>query len=259
MPTEPEHIRVAGVIPAVIWRGAGRGARPAIISVHGLGGRKEDVDLEIVERLTSRGITLVTVDAYLHGEHIPPGQKRPESYAFATLLAALVQTVQDLSTLVAHLQQDQAIDGQRFGLRGGSMGGYIALAAVGQNLPVRAVLSICGAADYPNTFGPHLRGENPALSPTEVAQARERWEEVRPLDPLLRVARFPPRSILMIHGACDPLVPIAGHRALYDALVPYYAERPEDCLFITHAGEHATPLSLERFGWDWLIGRLVKR
>jgi fermentation-respiration switch protein FrsA (DUF1100 family) len=137
------------------------------------------------------------------------------------------------------------------------MGGYIALSAVGLDLPVRAVVSICGTADYPNTFGPHLRGDNPELSATEVAEARRNWKQVQPVDPLPHASRFPPRPILMIHGARDPLVPIAGHRALYDALVPYYSERPEDCLFITHAGEHATPRPLEVFGWEWLVGQLL--
>ncbi|MBV9282591.1 MAG: prolyl oligopeptidase family serine peptidase, partial [Chloroflexi bacterium] len=220
MATEPDHIRVADEIPTLIWRGVGRGTHSAIISLHGLGGHKEDVDPDAVERVTGRGITVVTMDAFLHGDHIPPEQTAPESYNFALLMATLGHTVKDLFTLVTHLRRDGAIDGERIGLRGGSMGGYIALSAVGQGLPVRAVLSICGAADYPDTFGRHLRGENPALSAADVARARERWEEVRLLDPLLHVARFPPRAVLMIHGARDPWVPIAGHRALYDALVP---------------------------------------
>jgi uncharacterized protein len=259
MSIEPEHIQVADEMPALIWRGAGTGARPAIISLHGLGGRKEDIDPDIVQSVMSRGITLVTFDAYLHGEHVPAGQQAPESYTFATLLTALGHTVKDLFALVARLQRDEAIDGERIGLRGGSMGGYIALAAVGQDLPVHIVLSVCGAADYPNTFGNDPHGENSARSSVEVAQTREAWEEVRPLDPLLHVARFPPRPVLMIHGARDPLVPIAGHRALFDALVPHYSERPEDCLFITHAGDHATPLSLERSGWEWLTEQLLRR
>ncbi|GAC1642251.1 MAG: hypothetical protein NVS4B2_31850 [Chloroflexota bacterium] len=212
--------------------------------------------MDTVELVTSCGITLVTMDAYLHGDHIPPTQKSPESYTFATLLAALGHTVKDLSALVAYLVRDEAIDGERIGLRGGSMGGYVALSAVGQDVPVRAVLSICGAADYPNTFGKQVRGENLALSSTAVVQVQETWDGVLSLDPLLHVAQFPPRPVLMIHGARDSWVPIDGHRALFDALVPHYSERPEDCLFITHAGDHATPLSLERFGWDWLIGQL---
>ncbi|PZS10176.1 MAG: hypothetical protein DLM70_00775 [Chloroflexi bacterium] len=257
MPTEPEYIRLEDELPALIWRGAGKGARPAIISLHGLGGHKEDIGLDTIERVTSCGITLVTVDAYLHGEHVPPTQKAPESYTVTTLLAALGHTVKDLPALVAHLRRDEAIVGELIGLRGGSMGGYIALSAVAQDLPVSAVLSICGAADYPNTFGSQVRGENQALSSIEAAQVRESWEELLSLDPLLHAAQFRSRPVLMIHGARDSWVPMAGHRALFDALVPQYSERPEDCLFITHAGDHATPLSLERFGWDWLIGQLL--
>lgn len=258
MPTGPEDIRVADGVPALVWRGAGTGKRPAIISLHGLGGHKEDVGPDIVERVTARGVTLVTIDAYLHGKHLPPNQEAPENYTFTTLLASLGHTVNDLFSLVARLQSDTTIEAKLIGLRGGSMGGFIALSAVGQSLPVCAVLSICGAADYPNTFADPLRNESHVLSSTAVGLMRKTWQETRPLDPLLHLERFPPRPVLLIHGARDTLVPIAGDRALFDGLVPRYSKRPEDCLFITHAGEHATPRSLEGFDWDWLIGQLSR-
>jgi fermentation-respiration switch protein FrsA (DUF1100 family) len=81
-------------------------------------------------------------------------------------------------------------------------------------------------------------------------------KDAAPADPILHVERFPPKPVLFIHGLYDDAVPIAGHRRLYEALAPYYRERPEDCLFLTHAGQHPTPLSLETLGWTWLVDRI---
>lgn len=244
----PEHRLIAGTIPALIWRGAGAGSRPAIISLHGGGGRKEDVAPDAVARMMLQGITVVTLDAHLHGERMQPGIDFLEPGVLTGLLFVDVveQTARDVLTVVEELGRDSTIDRARIGLRGGSMGGYIALTAVGLGAPARGVLSICGAADFAVVFAHRLEGVDPAT-----------LERVVALDPLNHVRRFPPRSVLMIHGVRDPVVPIAGQRALYDALVPLYAERPQDLLFLTHAGEHETSAEIETFGWDWLASRLV--
>lgn len=76
------------------------------------------------------------------------------------------------------------------------------------------------------------------------------------LDPLPRASAFQVDALLMIHGEHDDMVPLDGHRRLYDALTPQYADRPEDALFLTHARGHATPEQLELFAWDWLIDRV---
>lgn len=251
----PEQLRVAGNIPALIWRAAGKSPQPAIISIHGGGGHKGDVEPWMVEYVTSRGVTLVTVDAHLHGDRAPAGFDitAPEHFRELLFLEVIERTAQDLFAVVQHLKADSSIDGSRIGLRGGSMGGYIVLSAVGAGVLSRAVLSVCGAADYANTFKHRLEGED-----LDAKRKQEIEERVRQIDPLFQLERFPPRPVLLIHGARDPLVPLTGHRALYDALVPLYTERPEDCLFLTHAGEHPTPRSIEEFGWRWLVNQLFR-
>jgi hypothetical protein len=104
-----------------------------------------------------------------------------ESGIFVELFA---HTANDVVAVVAQLKEDETLG--NIGLRGGSVGGFIVLAAIGL-------------------------GE---------------------------------------------VVPIAGHCHLFDALAPSYRERPKDCLFVTHAGKHPTPTSLEHFGWTWLIEQI---
>jgi fermentation-respiration switch protein FrsA (DUF1100 family) len=137
------------------------------------------------------------------------------------------------------------------------MGGYIVLAATGMGVPAGATLSVCGAADYATTFRHRLRRQGLAEDRVEVelSGVSARIPEV---DPIYRVEAFPPRPIMMIHGAHDPLVPIAAHRSLYDRHTPLYRDHPERCLFLTHAGAHETPAELEEMGWQWLVAQVTR-
>jgi fermentation-respiration switch protein FrsA (DUF1100 family) len=251
---------MADHVPALIWRGGGSDARPAIITIHGGGGSKRDIEARTVELVTSRGVTLVSIDVYLHGEHVPPDFDRRSlgTTSLALFLEIYEHTARDLFTVTEHLRNDPEIDAGRIGLRGGSMGGYIVLAGMGMNVPVRAGLSICGAADYATAFRHRLERLN--VEPGDMTRQLEGVEDrIRQVDPLFHLDAFALRPIMMIHGARDPLVPIEGHRALYDALVPYYRNQPQDCLFLTHAGGHETPPTIEDLGWEWLISSLLDR
>lgn len=255
---EPEQITIAAGIPALIWRAPGPGERPAIITIHGGGGSKRDVDPRALTQVTARGITMVAIDAYLHGAHVPPNFDRRVlgRSDLALLLAMYEHTAHDLFRVVSYLQEDSAVDAGRLGLRGGSMGGYIVLAALGMGVPVHAGLSVCGAADYVSTF--RYRLQHRAQPDTDIEQKiREVQGRIEQIDPLFHPDRFPPRPIMMIHGARDPLVPIAGQRALYDRLLPYYRDEPQNCLFLTHAGGHETPWPIEEMGWDWLMRQIA--
>lgn len=74
--------------------------------------------------------------------------------------------------------------------------------------------------------------------------------------PLQHVGAFPPCSIMMVHGLADRSVPIEGHRAIFDALAPFYLDHPQDCVFLTHSGGHGIRPSVHRLGWEWLLERL---
>jgi len=229
-----------------------------VISLHGGGGNKADIDREVVARVNERGITVVTIDAYLHGQRAPEGFdiSAPGTFRQALFLDGIEHTARDLFAVVEFLGQDPAIAFRSIGLRGGSMGGYIVLASVGMGVSVHAVLSICGAADYSHTFPQRLEPDEPSTQ--TPAEHEALLSRVREIDPIFHPERFPPRPVLLIHGDRDTVVPISGDRALYEALVPLYAEAPQDCLFLIHAGGHATPDSLERLGWEWLAPQLFR-
>ncbi|HEX6508946.1 MAG TPA: prolyl oligopeptidase family serine peptidase [Chloroflexota bacterium] len=241
----PERIDFAGDIPALAWRATGSPPHPVIVSLHGLGGSKQDIDPDIAAYVTAHGITLVTLDAHLHGDRAPAGGfdldrfKEPEGFA-----DLITHTAHDVVALVAQLKEDPTVG--TIGLRGGSVGGFIVLAAVGLGAEVGAVVSVCGGADWAHTL---VRVDDHEPVPVALQSAVQ-------ADPILHPERFAPKPVLLMHGLYDDTVPIAGHRQLYEALAPYYRERPGDCLFLTHAGQHPTPMSLEAFGWTWLVEKI---
>lgn len=257
MTRHSEHIVIGGDIPTLVWRGDGEGRRPAIVRVHGNGGRKEDTPPEWVERAASRGVSVVAIDAHLHGER-NPGVEHPrtldKSYQLR-FLDIVGHTARDLESVVAWVRDDGGSDGERVGLWGVSMGGYIVLAASGLGVPARAVLSVSGGASYADVW-PGIFADRPDELPGVEALMDEIAERACAFDPIYRAHRFPPRSLAMIHGERDSLVPVRCARQLYEALVPYYADRPGECMFLSHAGDHDTATVLWEWGWDWLVERV---
>jgi hypothetical protein len=104
-------------------------------------------------------------------------------------------------------------------------------------------------------FAEGLTGPTP-LCVDDYFPTRLTLELVAQADPIPHLEHFPPKPVLLVHGIYDEVVPIVGHRHLFDALAPCYRERPMDCLFVTHSGEHPTPKALEDFGWTWLIEQI---
>lgn len=248
---KPDHVLINGEIPSLIWHVSGAGSRPAIISVHGGGGNKADVDVPTVEQLLEAGIALITIDAFKHGERAPTDFDMTRTRRnLADFVDIIEHTARDLFTVIDFLNHDSSIDTGHIGLRGGSMGGYIVLMAAGLGLPSAALLSICGGAGFERMWD--LRGGGRAS-----AGAQAVLDRAPAIDPIYHPDAIAPRPILMIHGERDPIVPIVGQQNLYRALVPHYAAHPGDCLFLIHAGEHGTPPEIERLGWEWLTSKLL--
>ncbi len=238
---------LVGDVPVLFWWPRTE-VRGIAVSLHGLGGRKEDIRPEWVTSVSSRGFLIVTMDAFLHGERAPRGfdLRSEDDYRPELLLETIDRTAHDVLTVVESLRSGP--NGKLpIGLRGGSMGGMIALAAVGLGADVDSLLSICGCADYRKSF--------PKLYGTSLSNQDD--SRIADIDPILRADRFFPRSIAMIHGEYDPVVPISGQRALYRKLSRFYEDTAGKCLFLTHAGGHETPSEIELWGWKWLEGQLL--
>lgn len=225
--------------PALVWRADGRAPQPAIVTLHGGGHNKEIVGPATAGRVTSAGVTLVSVDMYLHGEHFDDAASSLD-VSYETLLEIVAHTAHELEAVVADLDSDPGINGEAIAVRGESLGAYAALTALGLGVPFCLGLSVGGAANYELTMAHALRAAG--LPAEEILDEQSRLQaRIRGFDPLFRAEQIAPRPVMMMHGIADDAVPIDAHRALYAALAPNYATAPGDCVFVTHAGGHSAP------------------
>lgn len=114
---------------------------PAAVIVHGLGSRKEN-HADFAEALAGRGMAAVAIDLRGHGGS--GGELGPGA-------------VDDVLAALAHLH---AAGHGTLGVRGSSLGGFLALHAAARHAAVRGVVAICPATPE----GLSRRGQDWALA-----------------------------------------------------------------------------------------------
>lgn len=253
---DAEAIQFGGRIPGVIYRSPRNGPRPAVIYLPGGGQTKHDVSPEDCEAARAAGISVISFDMHEHGDRQPTERPEEEPASLDRFLEFIEVTNDNLRIVIGHLRHDEAIDSARLGMRGISLSGSAMLSAIAQGLNVRACLAICSAGDFAAAAFWRLRGNG--LTMEDAAEAlRRASSRLRILDPLHAPERFPPCSLQMVHGVFDESVPyVAGH-ALWVALAPYYADRPQDCVFLSDAGRHGVRPIVRHVAWTWLLERVT--
>ena len=208
---------------------------PLVFVVHGLLSRKERHS-ELCLALAHAGFTACALDARGHGERVaPPGGARLDGALGLEFLQAfadaVVGTSADLPSVADYLGRDD------YGVIGHSMGGYVALRAAASDERARVIVSVAGNPDW--SLLP--QGAGAFYLPPELADLARRES------PLGQAARIFPRPLLMLHGDADTVVPIAGHRALRQALRPLYDAAAEPRL-----RERLSLVEYPGIGHEWL-------
>jgi dienelactone hydrolase len=148
---EPLVLAGPGLRLAATLRPAPPGA-PGVVVVHGYGSRKEN-HADFAERCAAAGMAALAVDLRGHGA----SGGRADAGMLDDVLAALA-----------------ALRGrghERLGLRGSSLGGFLALHAAARDPAVRAVAAICPAR--PQGLARVLDADWPLALPLAPAVARE--------------------------------------------------------------------------------------
>lgn len=122
-------------VPILIYKPVtGAQSYPAVIFLHGTGGKKED-NKKIMYQLVKRGIIGVAIDARFHGERIAGGAHGSTEYVAAATAAwenkdkahqthpFLFDTAFDLWRVTDYLSTRPDVDANRIGMGGISMGG----------------------------------------------------------------------------------------------------------------------------------------
>lgn len=254
-PPVPKPVRIGGDIPALLWRAGTEQPHPAIIYLAGGGSTKSDVQPDALSTAQEAGITVLSFDMYQHGERRPADFTPPSRASVDQFLEFAEHTADDLRAALTYLANEAGADEHRIGIRAISLSASACLGAIGLGLPVRACLSIAGSGDYTAASSSFMARSG--MSPSEISAALETSaERLAAIDPLQHLDAFPPCALMIVHGTADRTVPLETHRSLFDALLPYYADRPEDCLFLIHPGGHGIRPDIHRVGLSWLIERL---
>jgi len=122
-------------VPILIYKPVtGAKSYPAVIFLHGTGGKKED-NKKMLYQLVKRGIMGVAIDARFHGERIAGGAHGSTEYVAAATAAwenkdkahqthpFLFDTAFDLWRVTDYLASRPDVDANRIGMGGISMGG----------------------------------------------------------------------------------------------------------------------------------------
>jgi uncharacterized protein len=165
---------------------------PAVLWFHGFGVDAQTHRKEL-RQLAEAGFLGVGVDAAGHGARRLPDldqrQAAPHEQALRTMIELASRTADEVPGVVRALANEGLADGERIGVAGVSMGGYVVYRAVLVEPAIRAAVSILGSPEWPHGDSPH-----------------------RHLDGLRRTA------LLSVTAECDENVPPAAARELHRRL-----------------------------------------
>ncbi len=250
----------AGVrVPVLIVSKPGEGSRrPAVVCLHGLGGRKEDFTGSLKE-FARRGFVGVAVDARYHGDRTGNlSQAMIESFRTGKEHPYLWDTVWDTWRVLDYLQTRSDVDKNRLGVMGISLGGHTTWMVSADPRVKVAVpcISVCSwrwqlAHEGYGQRVRNLQGAFDAvrkdmgeteITPKVVATAWEHWLPGIPsrYDCQDILGAMAPRPLLILGGDSDPVAPLEGTREAYAVIEKAYDH--------AHAADHLQMIIAEHSG-----------
>jgi dienelactone hydrolase len=255
--------------------------RPAVIALHGTGGRKESM-LPLLRRLAARGFVAVAIDGPHHGERARSGKgsadydeaifnawKHPGEHPF------YFDTVWDVMRLVDYLDTRDDVDPKRIGLIGISKGGietYLTAAVdprITAAVPCIGVQSFRWELDH-NDWQARIGTIQPAFDEAareagvgapDSAFVQRFYDRVSPgiygeFDGPAMLPLIAPRPLLTINGDSDARNPLPGLAECTNAVhAAYRAAGADDCFRVIiepHTAHKVTPES-ETAAIEWFV------
>jgi alpha-beta hydrolase superfamily lysophospholipase len=183
---------------------------PAVLILHGAGSRKEN-HADFARLASASGFAAMTYDQPGHGGS--DGEMGP-------------RILEDVGRMLRLLAAQPGVDGTRIGLRGSSMGGFLAIHAAAVFEEARGVVAICPAGEQ------HLR-QGLKRDDLEMRVDRESlaaWLEEHDLrDAVERMGNMP---LLLLHAKGDESIPWTWTQELYE-----HAGEPRK-LVLLEGGDH---------------------
>ncbi len=236
-------------IPVMYCYPKGAVNAPLVIFNHGTGGCGHE-QLFMGIPLAQAGFFTVLLDARNHGRRKPANWAElyaPPQYK-RTYVQALIDTCDDISRLIDHLEHDPRVDATRIGITGISQGGYMSFMAITRDKRISVAAPMIGSPDLEATFGSSLPLDQYPPDVQQFAIAHS---------PLRHFARMPPTALLIQHGDADPIVPVAGVRRLDELLRPLYRDLPGRYEYREHTGVGHNDVGMREATIAWLRRHLA--
>jgi dienelactone hydrolase len=252
-------------VPAYAYYKKGNRNMPVVIFMHGMGGSKEQ-NAGRLRELAGKGLFVVAIDAYLHGERKVPGIFRPgkgmgdlgEDYSIWVHQSSVSHTARDVSKIIDALSARADVDHSRIGVMGISMGSSTCMVLACKEPRVSVVVGLIGAVDFwydvtKTPPGAAQDAKRKALSP-RVRRL------VSSIDPLPRKAAIAPKALLLANGARDKGIDIKSVRSFVKGLEPSYKDHPGRLKLLEEpeAGHNVTD-KMWAEGTRWLLLHLVEK
>jgi len=197
------RLELAGAPAILVFRGSAEAAAGAgaVLFYHGFTAGKL-ANLREMKRLAEAGFLSVGIDAVGHGQRrfADFEQRFAGDRAEALFHDVVARSVDEVPGIVDHLIGLGLSDGERLGMAGVSMGGYI-------------------------TYGAILA--EPRLRATAVIVSSPAWRTLPERSPDRHPEAFFPTALMTVTAGRDELVPPGPARALNARLLPFYAAAPE--------------------------------
>jgi acetyl esterase/lipase len=243
-------------VPMLIYKPVtGAKSYPAVIFLHGTGGRKED-NRKMLYQLTKRGIIGVSIDARFHGERIIGGAHGSKEYVAAATAAwenkdpnhqthpFLFDTVFDLWRVTDYLTGRADIDPNRIGMGGISMGGIETWLAAAADERIKVVVLDISVQSFKWSLdhdrwqgragtiqGAHLQAaKDLGDSVLNKRNVKALWDKLLPnitgeFDCPSMLRLIAPRAILVVGTENDPNNPLPGADIAYASAVQAYKSK----------------------------------
>ena len=248
---------------------------PVVFYIHGFAGDKRG-GVEIAYNLAQRGIATVSLDAPLHGGRLDfrvattwEGPQKGDLYPFATgldrfflIMKIIEDTLEDISKLLDTFREDPRLDGQRMGICGASMGGFIAYCFAAKNPSVKALATLISFPSLKQRWQDSILESS--LQPAYAEQmagllsvTEERTKVVDALDPVEGLKKFAPKPLLMVIGDLDTDTHKSYSLRFYEQIKPFYEEKPGNLQYKVHPGAiHRVTTGMVNDAVDWFAKNL---
>jgi len=248
---------------------------PVVFYIHGFAGDKRG-GVEIAYNLAQRGIATVSLDAALHGGRLDfrvattwEGPQKGDLYPFATgldrfflIMKIIEDTLEDISKLLDTFREDPRLDGQRMGICGASMGGFIAYCFAAKNPSVKALATLISFPSLKQRWQDSILESS--LQPAYAEQmagllsvTEERTKVVDALDPVEGLKKFAPKPLLMVIGDLDTDTHKSYSLRFYEQIKPFYEEKPGNLQYKVHPGAiHRVTTGMVNDAVDWFAKNL---